>query len=127
MWGTAWGSLQIGGRMRKLLVVVGVVAGLAIPVAGLAANLNPGQVGQGCSGDGTYHFVAPGGSGSSRLTVDFSGTGDIVSPGVAPDKVTGGNAQWFVEGSGTILGASATNADRLVLSDFECDGKKDKK
>ena len=47
--------------MRKALTVVGLLAALAIPAAAVAdATLNPGNVGQGCAGDGEYHFVAEG-------------------------------------------------------------------
>jgi hypothetical protein len=108
--------------MKKLLFVVGVVIAFAIPAAALAVNINPGQLGTGCSGDGTYHFVAPGGSASSTLTVDFSGSGDVIA--ISPTKVTGGNVHWTIAASGTIVSASATNADRLVLSDFSCEDKK---
>ena len=111
--------------MKKLLFAVAVVAAFAIPAAALGVNINPSQVGQGCAGDGTFHFVAPGGSASSDLTVDFSLGGDVNA--IDPTKVTGGNAHWTIEGSGTVLSASATNADRLVLSDFSCEGKKGKK
>jgi hypothetical protein len=108
--------------MRKFLVALGVIAAFAIPATALGVNINPGQVGTGCSGDGTYHFVAPGGSASSTLTVDFSGGGDVNA--LSPTKVNNGTAHWTIDGSGTILSASATNADRLVLSDFTCDQKK---
>jgi hypothetical protein len=108
--------------MKKLLFVVGVVVAFAIPTTALAVSINPGQLGTGCSGDGTYHFVAPGGSASSALTVDFSGGGDVT--GISPTKVNNGTAHWTIDASGTIVTASATNADRLVLSDFSCDAKK---
>ena len=113
--------------MRKLLFVVGVVVAFAIPAAALGVNINPGQIGTGCSGDGDYHFVAPGGGATSRLTVNFSGSGDISAPGMAPTFYNNGTAHWWVEGSGTILSASATNANRLVLSEADCDEKKGKK
>jgi hypothetical protein len=108
--------------MKKLLFVVGVVIAFAIPATALAVNINSGQLGTGCPGDGTYHFVAPGGSASSLLTVDFSGSGDVTA--IAPTKVNNGTAHWTIDASGTIVSASATNADRLVLSDATCDQKK---
>lgn len=113
--------------MKKLLFAVGVIAAFAIPAAALGVNINPGQINTGCSGAGDYHFVAPGGDGSSRLVVDFSGSGDISAPGIAPTFFNNGTAHWWVEGSGTISSASATNANRLVLSDAICDEKKDDK
>jgi hypothetical protein len=108
--------------MKKFLFVVGVVVAFAIPATALAVSINPGQLETGCSGDGTYHFVAPGGSASSLLTVDFSGGGDVTD--MAPTKVNNGTAHWTFDASGTIVSASATNANRLVLSDFSCDEKK---
>jgi len=110
--------------MKKLLIIVGVIVAFAIPATALAVNINPGQLNTGCSGDGTYHFVAPGGSASSRLTVNFSGDGDVTA--IAPTKVTNGTAHWTIDASGTIVSASATNANRLVLSDATCDAKKGK-
>jgi len=106
--------------MRKILVLVGVLAALAIPAVALGVDINPSQVGTGCSGDGTYHFVAPGGDGSSVLSVTFEG-GSFTG---GPTKVTGGNAQWTIDANGKIVSASATNAARLVLSDFTCSTKK---
>lgn len=108
--------------MKKLIFVVGVVVAFAIPAAAWGVAINPGQVGTGCSGDGDYHFVAPGGGATSRLTVDFSGGGDVTS--IVPTFYNRGTAQWWVAASGTIITASATNADRLVLSDAICDEKK---
>jgi hypothetical protein len=95
---------------------------LVIPAAAIAVNLHQPHVGLGCPEGGTFHFVAPGGSASSLLTASFSGGGNVT--GLAPTKVTGGTAHWVIDASGTISSASATNARRLVLSDFECDEKK---
>lgn len=106
--------------MRKILVLVGILAALAIPAVAFGVGINPSQVGQGCSGDGTYHFVAPGGNASSVLSVTFTG-GSFTG---SPTKVTGGNVHWTIDANGTIVSASATNADRLVLSDFSCSTKK---
>ena len=108
--------------MRKALALVGLLAALAIPAAALGVGINPGQIGQGCDGDGTYHFVAPGGSASSTLTVEFTGG---TFTGLTPTKVNKGTAHWTFTGNGTIVSASATNADRLVLSDFSCSTKKE--
>jgi hypothetical protein len=108
--------------MRKVLMLVGVVAALAIPATAIGVDLHEPHVGLGCSEGGTFHFVAPGGTAASRLTVDFSGGGDVTA--IAPTKVTGGNAHWTIDASGTIVTASATGVDKLVLSDFECDEKK---
>jgi hypothetical protein len=106
--------------MRKILVLVGVLAALAIPAVALGVDINPDHVGKGCSGDGTYHFVAPGGDGSSVLSVTFTG-GSFTG---GPTKVNKGTAHWTIDANGTIVSASATNADKLNLSDFSCSGKK---
>ena len=108
--------------MRKVLLLVGVVAALAIPATAIGVDLHGPHVGLGCSEGGTFHFVAPGGGASSRLTVNFSGGGDVTN--LAPTKFNNGTAHWTIDASGTIISASATNADKLVLSDFECDEKK---
>ena len=108
--------------MRKILMLVGVVAALAIPATAIGVDLHEPHVGVGCSDGGTFHFVAPGGSAASRLTVDFSGGGDVMD--LAPTKFNNGTAHWTIDASGTIVTASATLADKLVLSDFECDEKK---
>ena len=108
--------------MRKIFFVVAALAAFAIPAAAFGVDINAGQVGTGCSGDGDYHFVAPGGGADSRLTVNFSGSGDVNS--IAPTFYNNGTAHWWVAANGTILSASATNANRLVLSDAICDEKK---
>ena len=108
--------------MRKVLMLVGVVAALAIPATAIGVDLHDPHVGLGCSEGGTFHFVAPGGGSTSRLTVNFSGLGDVNA--IAPTKFNNGTAHWTIDASGTIISASATNATKLVLSDFECDEKK---
>ena len=108
--------------MRKFLVLLGVVAALAIPATAIGVTLHAPHVGLGCSEGGTFHFVAPGGGATSALTVNFSGGGDV--NGIAPTKFNNGTAHWTIDASGTIISASATNADKLVLSDFACDEKK---
>jgi hypothetical protein len=108
--------------MRRKLVLFGLLAALAIPATALAVDLQESHVGTACADGGTFHFVAPGGDASSLLTATFSGGGSVAN--LAPTKVTGGNAQWTIDAIGTLQGASATNADKLVLSDFEC-GEKD--
>jgi hypothetical protein len=108
--------------MRKILMLVGVVAALAIPATAIGVDLHEPHVGLGCSDGGTFHFVGPGGGASSTLTVDFSGGGDVVA--LAPTKFNNGTAHWTIDASGTIVSASATNVDKLVLSDFTCDEKK---
>ena len=114
--------------MRKLFFLVGLIAALAIPATALAVDLHEPHVGVGCpGGDGTFHFVANGinGAGAGALTVNFSDGGDVTA--LVSTKFNRGTNHWTIDGSGTILTASATLGDKLVLSDFTCDAKKDKK
>jgi hypothetical protein len=108
--------------MRRKFVLLGLLAALAIPASAVAVDLHDPHVGTTCAAGGTFHFVAPGGDASSRLTANFSGGGSVTD--LAPTKVAGGTAHWTIDGIGTLTGASATNADKLVLSDFTCDEKK---
>ena len=83
-------------------------------------------MGLGCSEGGTFHFVANGVNGQvGALTVDFSGVGDVT--GLISTKYNQGTNHWTIDASGTIISASATVGDKLVLSDYTCDEKKDKK
>lgn len=110
--------------MRKVLVLGGLIAALAIPAAAIAVELHRPHVGLGCPEGGTFHFVANQTDGlRGTLTVDFTGLGDVVEK--APDHVNGGTNHWWIDASGTIVSASATVGKMLVLSDFECDEKKD--
>jgi hypothetical protein len=110
--------------MRRSFALLGLIALLAIPAVALAdATLNPGNVGEGCSGDGEYHFVARKGSSSDRLSATFTG-GSVSNE--APDAVNRGVAHFWVDGSGTVISASVVGtADKLVLSQSICDEKKD--
>ena len=109
--------------MRKALAVLGLVAALVIPAAAFGdADLNPGNVGEGCEGDGLYHFVARKGSWGDTLSVNFSG-GAVSDQ--SPTDVNRGVAHFWVEGSGTVDGATVIGtADKLVLSQSICDSKK---
>ena len=109
--------------MRKKLAMLGLMAALVIPAAAFGnAALNPGNVGEGCDGDGLYHFVARKGSSTDTLSVNFSG-GTL--NGATPTAWNNGVAHFWVEGSGTVNGATVTGtADKLVLSQVICDSKK---
>ena len=109
--------------MKKLLAFVGVVAAFAIPTTALAVDLHGPHVGLGCPGDGTFHFVAKGVDGQvGALTDNFSLGGDV--NGLVSTKFNQGTNHWTIEGQGTIISASATKGDKLVLSDFTCEEKK---
>ncbi len=109
--------------MRKALALFGLVAALVIPAAAFGdASLNPGNIGEGCDGDGVYHFVARKGSWTDTVDVNFSG-GAVNDQ--SPTAVNGGVAHFWIEGSGTVNGATVTGtADKLVLSQVICDSKK---
>ena len=109
--------------MRKKLAMLGLVAALVIPAAAFGdAALNPGNIGEGCDGDGVYHFVARKGSLTDTVTVNFSG-GLVTNQ--SPTAVNNGVAHFWIEGSGTVNGATVTGtADKLVLSQVICDSKK---
>jgi hypothetical protein len=56
----------------------------------------------------------------------MTGAGDVASPGALPDYYNNGTAHWWIDGSGTIVSASASPANRLLLSDAVCEVKKGK-
>jgi hypothetical protein len=108
--------------MRRILVVVGMLAVLAIPATALAVDLQSSQVGTTCAHGGSWHFVANEVNGAvGSLTVHFSG--GTVNAGVAVKHNQGTN-QWTIDGFGTLLGATATVGSKLVLSDYTCFAKK---
>jgi len=108
--------------MRKLVVLVAMLVGLAVPLVAYAADLSNGN-GQTCADGGIWHFVnnQTGGAVAGYLTASFSG-GDV-GP-VLADKVSAKNQQWTIEGIGTLISASTNLPGKLVLSDFTCDAKK---
>ena len=109
--------------MRKALALFGLVAALVIPAAAFGnAALNPGNIGEGCEGDGVYHFVARKGSWTDTVNVNFSG-GLVTNQ--SPTAVNNGVAHFWIEGNGTVNNATVTGtADKLVLSQSICDSKK---
>src|SRR5262245_49590125 len=109
--------------MRRRFLLLGLLVVLAIPAAAMAnATLNPGNVGNGCEGDGTYHFVARKGSWTDKLSATFTG-GSVSNE--SPDAVNNGVAHFWVDASGRVSSASVVGtADKLVLSESRCDEKK---
>lgn len=111
--------------MRKLFVLAGLVAALAVPTAAMAASLHEAHIGSSCpAGDiGTYHFVnnQTGGTGAAgTLTVQFSSGNQ--GP-IAPYMVLKSVNHYSVTATGTLLGASTTLPGNLVLSDLSCKKK----
>ena len=120
--------------MRKTFVLLGLLAALAIPATAFAVvSLHSDHVGTTCADGGSFHFVANGVDGAvGSLTVEFNGDG--IPNGDAAESVIGvstkfnkGTNHWDVDGIGTLTGAWATEGAKLVLSDFTCGEKKDKK
>jgi hypothetical protein len=117
--------------VRKVFILVGLVAALAIPATAAAAILHaPHQNAVTCSEGGLFHFVQNQTGGSqvnNTLTAQFTG-GNVV---MVQDKVTpGGTYHWTIldSPSGTLITASTSvAAGNLVLSNYECDAKKPKK
>jgi len=102
--------------MRKVFALLAllVVAGISVTAAYAADLQNPSS----CGGAGSYHFVlnhAAGTAGSQTLTVNGVnyGTSDFV---VAGGKV----AQWTIDLTAPLSGASTSGDGKLVLSDFSC-------
>jgi hypothetical protein len=111
--------------MRRLFVLLGLLAVLAIPATALAVvELQSSHVGTTCEHGGTFHFVANGVDGGvGTLTATFSGGGSVVN--LAPDHKNQGTNHWTIDAIGTLQSASATVGKKLVLSDSTCDEKKD--
>src|SRR5262245_8684132 len=87
-----------------------------------AANLNPGNKGATCNGDGVWHFVnnqTGGQQTPGTLTVIFS-CGTVTNP--MPSKINQNVQQWVVTTTGncTLQDASTNLQGTLVLSNFEC-------
>lgn len=104
---------------RNVLVSLALTAGIAAPIAALAADLSNG-FGSTCDGSGMFHFVnnQVGGATTGTITAEFT-CGTFTS---GPSKVTGGTIQFLIGTSGSceLLDASTNLPGRLVLSDFTC-------
>lgn len=114
--------------MRKIILVLAAVAALAIPTVAVAVDLHEPHIGTACEFGGTFHFVANGVNGATgSLTATWDqGGGSLASyvSGTA-HKVNKGTNHWWVDAYGTLVSASATVGDKLVLSDYTCWEKKD--
>ena len=109
--------------MRRAFVLAGLLAALAIPATALAVDLHGPHLGAGCTTGGEFHFVANKVNGQvGALTVNFTGPGDV--SGLVSTKFNQGTNHWTIDASGTIISASATVGEKLVLSDVSCDDKK---
>jgi len=116
--------------VRKLFVVVGLVAALVIPTAAVSATLKSQHRNVfSCEFGGSFHFIQNQTATTATpntLTATFSG-GVVVQN---QDKVTpGGTYHWTIDAPpGTLVTATSTvAAGKLVLSDFTCNEKKGKK
>ena len=116
--------------MRKIFLLVGLVAALVVPAAALSATLKvQHQNVYSCEFGGSFHFIQnqTGTTATpNTLTATFSG-GQVVQN---QDKVTpGGTYHWTIDAApGTLITATSTvAAGKLVLSDYTCNEKKGKK
>jgi len=109
---------------RKLRLAAIAVSAAALTATGaIAADLDNGS-GQSCGAfEGTWHFVnnQTRGAGPGTLTAIFS-SGTCTT---GPSKVNNNNQHFYCMASGDLIWASTNLPGRLVLSDFECDDKKD--
>jgi hypothetical protein len=119
--------------MKKFLLAAGVVVALAIPTAGIAAELQASHLGSECKSSGlvNWHFVnnQTGGATSGTLTAYFE-TGGTDTNGGLPGDITLTDSQPEVHGptlhfnvltSGfaELVGANTGSVPgKLVLSDF---------
>jgi hypothetical protein len=120
--------------MRKILMLLGLVAALAIPAAALAATLDTGKFGDfisngdKCSSGAWYHFVnnQTGGASAGTLTTSFSNPSDQF-PGndVGPLAVNQNVQHFYVWSKGHLDSASTNLPGKLVISGYACGKKHD--
>ena len=119
--------------MRKIFLLVGIIAALAIPTAAIAATWDNHQngdlvaAGAACEdGDAGawYHFVnnQTGGAAAGSLTAVFTNPAATVTTG--PLAVNQNVQHFYVWAEGTLVSATTTIPGRLVISGIAC-GKKD--
>lgn len=115
--------------MRKYFAGAVLVAALAIPTVAIAANLHTPHIGTSCPAGfvGTYHFVnnqTDGAQNAGTLNAVIGG----VNYSVLAYKVNQNVQHFLIEGAaGAVTSASTNLPGRLVISDFTCEEKKDKK
>jgi hypothetical protein len=113
--------------VKKVFVLAGLVAALAIPAAAFSAELHgPHQNMYSCDFGGKFHFVQNQTGGSqvdNYLTAEFSDDQFVTQK---QDKVTpGGTYHWWIDAPpGKLITATSDVEDgKLVLSYYECDDK----
>ena len=113
--------------MRKVLMLLGLVAALAIPTVAIAASLNTGKFGDQitngdkCSKGAFYHIVNPqsGGVDDATLDVTFSDASENLT-NVQSYQSPGHTTHYLVFGTSELTGASNDLPGFLVISDYAC-------
>jgi hypothetical protein len=111
--------------MRKILILVGLLAALAIPAAALAAELNTDHfgdqitAGDKCAKGAFYHIVNvhSGGADDSTLDVVFS---NETKTNVSSYQSPGNTTHYLVFSTGKLLSAENELPGFLVISDYTC-------
>jgi hypothetical protein len=111
--------------MRKILMLLGLVAALAIPTIALAATLDTGKfgdqiaAGDKCPKGAFYHIVnvQSGGADDATLDVVFS---NETKNDVASYQSPGNTTHYLVFSTGELLSASNALPGFLVISDYAC-------
>jgi hypothetical protein len=114
--------------IKKTLMVAALSMGLAFTAgSSFAAELSNG-IGTRCIGIGDWHFVNPQtglDAPQGTITVDLGSCGTVSA---SSDQVNN-RMQHFrltgIAGDCTLLGASTDLDGKLVLSDYDCDDKKE--
>lgn len=113
-------------RILKIMMVAAFALVLGLSSTALAADIE-NLSGQSCGGDsGMWHFVnnQTGGAAEGFLMATWS-SGD--SCDVSASKVKRNTQHFNCVASGELLTATTNLPGRLVLSDFSCEAKCDKK
>ena len=118
-------GIEEGGKMRKILTLLGVFAALAIPTIALAATLDTSKFGDyitegdKCPNGAYYHIVNPqsGGVDDATLDVVFS---NETKTNVASYQSPGHTTHYLVFSTGTLQSAENELPGFLVISDYRC-------
>jgi hypothetical protein len=106
---------------RRVLVSLGLTAGIAATIAVLAADLNPAHVGTTGVGTCTWHFVnnQTDGAAAGTLTATFDIGTCTTGPRLPIHRM---NQQFFcfTDGEAELLDAFTNLPGTLQLSDLEC-------
>ena len=111
--------------MRKILMLLGIVAALAVPTAALAATLDTGKFtgyidqGDKCAHGAFYHIVNPGSGGADDATLDVVFSNETKT-NVASYQSPGNTTHYSVFSTGKLLSAENELPGFLVISGVTC-------